>query len=124
MASEITVSPSEIADETGETEADVSFEAHQAEVLVNAELVPSAGTGSTVQERLDITGTLMAIAFVADDGHGPLSSITQESAQISYQPDNEDALTYWRRAIQMDPTGRLDTIEEDDGDFWSVTLTG
>ena len=113
MANEITVAESDVQDALGEPNADATFEATEAELLVNDELVPHAGTGSNVQDRLEKTAVLIAAAAVSDDGgDGVLSSITQGSAQISYATDSEDASTYWKRAVRLDPTGQLVNIDK------------
>ena len=89
-----------------DSSADYSIEVRMAEEIVNDELAPhSANT-----DRLEFVGELIAAAYAKDDGDGNISSVTQGSAQVSF--DNDDALTYWRRAKQMDPTGRLAQIEK------------
>lgn len=113
----ITISQSDVNDALGSDGGESHpFEIKQAQRIVNRELEPYTSD----VESLELTGALMAAAYAQDDGNGQLSSITQGSAQISYTPESEDALSYWRRAIQMDPTGRLESLEE--GDFWSVTV--
>lgn len=108
MATDITVTESDVQDALGDPDASAGFEATEAELLVNDELVPHAGHGEKTQDRLEKTGVLIAAAAVHDDGgDGVLSSITQGSAQISYATNNDDALTYWNRAVRLDPTGRL-----------------
>ena len=83
-----------------------TFEIRQAEALVNDELAPH----STNEERLELVGILIAAAYAEDDGNGSLSSVTQGTAQVSW--NNDDALSFWRRAKQMDPTGRLGNLEK------------
>jgi hypothetical protein len=78
-----------------------------AEAIVNNDLAPYADSGET--ERLELTGALIAAAY-AKDGGGTLSSVTQGSAQVSF--DTDDALSIFQRAKQMDPTGRLAQTEK------------
>ena len=103
----ITVDESNVQAALGNPTADVAYEADEAELLVNGELAPHADSDDNTQGRLAKAGELIAAAAVHADGNGPLSSVTQGTAQISWASDNDDALTYWKRAVQMDPTGRL-----------------
>ena len=98
----------------GSDSDDYTFEIRQAERIVNRELAEY--TSDT--QSLKLTGALIAAAYFRDDGDGGYSSVTEGSAQISW--NNDDALSFWDRAVQMDPTGQLQSLEE--GDFWSVTL--
>ena len=85
----------------GDDSDSYTFEIKQAEALVNDELAPHSDN----DDRLALVGALIAAAYAKDDGDGNLSSVTQGTAQISW--NNNDALTFWDRAKQMDPTGRL-----------------
>jgi hypothetical protein len=98
----------------GSDSDDYTFEIRQAERIVNRELAEY--TNDT--ESLELTGALVAAAYFRDDGDGGYSSVTQGSAQISW--NNDDALSFWDRAVQMDPTGRLGSLEGDD--FWCIAL--
>lgn len=111
----ITIDESNVRDALdGSDSDDYTFEIRQAERIVNRELAEH--TNDT--ESLELTGELIAAAYARDDGDGGYSSVTQGSAQISW--NNDDALSFWDRAVQMDPTGRLGSLEDDE--FWSVTL--
>jgi hypothetical protein len=92
----------------GESSTDYDIEVRMAEAIVNDELAPYADSGET--DRLELTGGLIAAAYAADGGHGPLSSVSQGSAQVSYAPESDDALPFWERAEQIDPTGRLEAL--------------
>ena len=94
----------EVLDDESSTDYDV--EIRMAEAIVNDELAPH----SDKTERLKLTGALIAAAYAQDGGGGPLSSVTQGSAQISF--DTDDALSMFQRAKQMDPTGRLAQTEK------------
>lgn len=87
-------------------DADIQFEARQAEGIVNDELAPY----SSNTNRLELTGALLAAAYVEEDGSGPISSVQQASRQISF--DTADALSLWRQAKQQDPTGKLEQLEK------------
>jgi hypothetical protein len=91
----------------GESSTDYGIEVRMAEAIVNNDLAPYADSGET--ERLELTGALIAAAY-AKDGGGTLSSVTQGSAQVSF--DTDDALSIFQRAKQMDPTGRLAQTEK------------
>ena len=91
----------------GESSTDYGIEVRMAQAIVNDELAPYADSDSGETDRLEFTGVLIAAAYAADDGHGPLSSVSQGSAQVSYAPESDDALPFWERAEQMDPTDRL-----------------
>jgi hypothetical protein len=97
-----------------DSSADYSIEVRMAEEIVNDELAPY----SDKTDRLEFVGELIAAAYAKDDGDGNLSSVTQGSAQISW--NNDAALSFWDRAVQMDPTGRLGSLEGDD--FWCIAL--
>ena len=97
----------------GEASTDYGIEVRMAEAIVNQDLAPYADSGET--ERLELTGTLIAAAYAKDDGDGDISSVTQGSAQISF--DTDDALSMFRRAKQMDPTGRLAQTEKPSASF-------
>ena len=91
----------------GESSTDYGIEIQMAEAIVNDELAPYADSGES--DRLELTGALIAAAY-AKDGGGTLSSVTQGSAQISF--DTDDALSMFQRAKQMDPSGRLAQTEK------------
>jgi hypothetical protein len=87
----------------GEASTDYDIEVRMAEAIVNNDLAPYADSGET--DRLELTGALIAAAYAKDGGGGALSSVTQGSAQISF--DTDDALSMFQQAKQMDPSGRL-----------------
>jgi hypothetical protein len=92
----------------GDSSTDYDVEIRMAEAIVNQDLAPYADSGET--ERLELTGALIAAAYAKDGGGGTLSSVTQGSAQISF--DTDDALSMFQRAKQMDPSGRLAQTEK------------
>ena len=97
-----------------DSSADYSIEVRMAEEIVNDELAPH----SENTDRLEFVGELIAAAYARDDGDGNISSVTEGSAQISF--NNDGALTLWGRAVQMDPTDRLQSLEG--SDFWCIAL--
>ena len=88
---------------------DYAFEIKQAEQLVNDEVVPYTDASD---ERLELVATLLAAAFADDDGTGPVRSVESGSGSITYAPEAGRALTFWKRALQMDPSGRLADIDK------------
>ena len=107
MASDISVSADDVREAlNGDASESYTFEIRQAEAIVNDELVAYSDN----DERLELVGILIAAAYAEDDGNGNLSSVTQGTAQVSW--NNEDALSFWRRAKQMDPTDRLKNLEK------------
>lgn len=121
---EITILPDDVrsagdltdTDDNGDLEYsddDIAFEIRQAEAIVNDELAPH--TDKT--NRLELVAALIAAAYVKDERH--VSQVQQGGRQASFNA--ERSITLWNQACQMDPTGRLKSIE-DDGDFWVVTL--
>lgn len=95
------------------TESEVSFEIRLAETIVNDELVPAASDdGNLNRDRLKLTGALIAAAYVEDGQTGPVDSVSQLSASVSF--DTDKALSYWRRAKQLDPTGKLGQLDKPD----------
>ena len=90
----------------GEASTDYDVEIRMAEAIVNDELAPH----SDETDRLELTGALIAAAYATDGGGGAVSSVTQGSARISF--DTDDALSMFRRAKQIDPTGRLAQTEK------------
>jgi hypothetical protein len=107
------VAPANATGEAGETviaDEELTFEIRQAEAILADEIEPHADS-SVSDDRLELVGALLAAAYYEDDGNGPLLSIRQGSAQVSYTQASEDTLTYFKRATQMDPTGRLPGID-------------
>ncbi|WP_248908149.1 hypothetical protein [Halocatena marina] len=107
----ITISPDDVrgalnADQSDYSDDDLAFEIKVAEEIVNDDLAPHSNDTS----RLELVGALIAAAYVHDDGEGSVSSVQQASRQISF--DSENALSYWRRAVQLDPTGKLAQLEQ------------
>ncbi|MDL5361355.1 hypothetical protein [Halalkalicoccus sp. NIPERK01] len=115
MADPITVNSEDVRDILdGDADDSYGIEIRLAEAIVNDDLRPAASTNVTA-DRLELVGALIAAAYAKDDGDGNLSSITQGSAQISF--DNDNALSFWRRAKQLDPTGVLATLEKPTASF-------
>lgn len=111
MDCDITIDAEDVRDTLdGDADDGYDIEIRMAEALVNDRLADH--TDEKHADLLELTGVLVAAAYAEDDGHGQLSSITQGSAQVSWTPDGEDALSFWRRAKQMDPSGRLGELEK------------
>lgn len=107
----ISINESDVYDalnDEDETES-VAFEITIAETIVNDELVPASGDDKN-RERLKLVGALIAAAYVEDDGSGEVESVSQGNASVSW--DTENALSLWRRAKQLDPTGKLGQLDK------------
>lgn len=87
-------------------DSDLSFEIRQAEALVNDELLPSAGSNQT--NRLELVGALLAAAYVEDAR--TVSQLSQGNRSISF--NNEESLSLFEQAKQMDPTDRLEALDK------------
>ncbi|WP_254535231.1 hypothetical protein [Halomarina litorea] len=107
----ITVSESDIrgalrADSSEYPDSSLAFEKSLAESVVNDDLAPHAAPGDA--DRLELVGALLAAAYV--EGDGDVTQLRQGNRAISF--DTDDALSLWRKATQLDPTGQLSKLEK------------
>lgn len=82
---------------------------------------------TTDEQGLTDTETYVAASLVVggNDGDPRLSSVTQESGQVSWDWDATrdlagPASSLWETAVMLDPTGRLADPPEGDDDVWTV----
>lgn len=93
-------------DEPGNEEdypdSSLTFKRKQAEGIVNDELLPYTDK----EARLEVTGALLAAAYVIDDeAGGEIESVQQGNRVMTF--NTSEGLSKLEEAIQQDPTGRL-----------------
>ena len=94
------------ADSSEYPDSALAFEKSLAESVVNDDLEPYTETDRT--DRLELVGALIAAAYVDDDGD--VTQLQQGGRSVSF--DSDSALSHWRKATQLDPTGRLNELEK------------
>ncbi|MFD1515110.1 hypothetical protein [Halomarina rubra] len=119
----ITVDESKIrgaldASESEYPDSELAFEKELAETLVNDDLAPHAASGQS--DRLALVGALIAAAYVDDDGD--VTQLRQGNRAVSF--DSDSALSHWRKALQLDPTGRLGDLEKSTVRFSTPDVRG
>ena len=106
------------ADESEYSDSALAFEKSLAESIVNDDLEPHTETDRS--DRLGLVGALIAAAYVDDDGD--ITQLRQGNRAVSF--DSDSALSHWRKALQLDPTGRLMQLEQPTVSFSTPDVRG
>ncbi|MFC5970077.1 hypothetical protein ACFPYI_01915 [Halomarina salina] len=106
------------ADASEYPDPDLAFEKSLAESIVNDDLEPHTDTDRS--DRLKLVGALIAAAYVDDDGD--VTQLQQGDRSVSF--DSDSALSHWRKALQLDPTGRLSQLEQQTIRFGTPNVRG